>query len=173
MLWDTQLATLNALNIVPSRLTEAAADLIASIASAEETSSWHEALSIHTQTLVDNQAAIREIANTLRLPGHGRSATESIDRISTIVSEILAEKRTKSASYARMFASFRKLCSENDRLNENFAALLIAVNNALALAHDAAVGRAARGVIQSRPTSPQNHRNNALQRVGNSRILEG
>lgn len=172
MLWDTQLATLNALNIIPGRLTEAAADLIASIASAEETSGWYEALSLHTQTLVDNQAAIRDIADTLQLPEHGRSATESIDRISTIVSEILAEKRT-STSYAEMLASFRKLCSENGRLNENFTALLIAVNNALARAHDVAVSRSARGAIQSRPTNPRNNRNNALQRVENSRILEG
>ena len=160
MLWDTQLATLNALNIVPGRLTEAAADLIASIASTDEPSIWHEALCVNTQTLADNRAAIREIANSQQLPGHGRPATESIDRISTIVSEILAVKCMKCASNARMFASFRKLCIENDRLKENFAALLFAVNNALALAHDAAVSWSARTypVSTDKPAEPPKQR---------------
>jgi CheY-like chemotaxis protein len=146
MLWDTHLATLNALSAVLGDLAEAAASLIANTAKTEAVSSWQLALRIHTQTLVENRIAIREIANSLHLPGPGWSAAESIDRISSIVSEILAAKRTNSASDAQMLASLRDLCSEKDRLKEKFAALLIAVNNALVLANDAAVSRSARTV---------------------------
>jgi hypothetical protein len=137
MLWDTQLTTLNVLNTIPSRLAEAAAGVIASNVETEDTSSWHHALSMHMQAFLDDQAAIREIANSLQLPGAGQSATDSIDRISTIVSEILAEKSTKSASHAGMLANFRELCSENDRLKESLAVLRSAVKKALALAHNA------------------------------------
>lgn len=140
------LATLHTLSAVPGDLAEAAASLIANTAKTEAVSNWQQALRIHTQTLVENRAAIREIANSLHLPGRGQSATESIDRISTIVSEMLAAKRTNSASDAQMLASLRDLCSEKDRLKEKFAALLIAVNNALVLANDAAVSRSARTV---------------------------
>lgn len=146
MLWDTQLATLNLVSAVPGRMAEAAAGLIASDVDAEGASSWRQAMRIHMQTFTDNQAAIRRIADAQQLPGYGRSATESIDRLSTIVSEILTAKHANSASDAQMFESFRDLCSENDRLKENIAALLIAVNNALVLAKDAAVSRSARAV---------------------------
>jgi CheY-like chemotaxis protein len=127
-------------------LRRSIAEMIANTAKTEAVSSWQLALRIHTQTLVENRIAIREIANSLHLPGPGWSATESIDRISSIVSEILAAKRTNSASDAQMLASLRDLCSEKDRLKEKFAALLIAVNNALVLANDAAVSRSARTV---------------------------
>lgn len=146
MLWGTHLATLNALSTVPGDLAEAAASLIADTAKTEAVSNWQQALRIHTQTLVENRVAIREIANSLHLSGRDWFATESIDRISTIVSEILAAKRTNSASDAQMLASLRDLYSEKDRLKEKFAALLIAVNNALVLADDLAVSRLARTV---------------------------
>jgi len=137
MLWDTQLTTLNTLDAIPSRLAEAAAGVIASNIEAEDAGNWHQALSIHMQSLLDDQTAIREIADSLHLPGQGQAAAQSIDRISGIVSEIFAEKSRKTASQARMLANFRELCSENDRLKECLAALRSAVKKALALAHSA------------------------------------
>jgi len=156
MLWDAQLATLNALSAVPGDLAEAADGVIAGKADAEEASDWQQALRINTQTLVDNQAAIGRIADAQQLPQHGRAATESINRLNTIVSEILAEKRTTSFFHARKLANFRELCSENDHLKENFAALLTAVNNARVRANDAAVSRSARtvGPSMTKPTEP-------------------
>lgn len=143
MLWDAQLATLNALNAVLGDLAEAAASLVAGKATTEAANGWRQALSVHTETLVDNRAAIREISRSLHVPGHGWSTTESIDRIRALVSEILAAKYTNSASDTQMRTSLKDLCNEKDRLKEEFAALLVILNNALTHASDAAASRSA------------------------------
>jgi hypothetical protein len=173
MLWDTQLATLKTMNAVPSRLAEAAAGVIASEAESEEARGWQHSLRKHTQMFVDNQAAIREIANSQQLPHHGRSATESIDRISTIVSEILAEKCTKSAFHARKHANFWELYSENDRLKQSLAALLTAVKKVLALAHNGEWASRFARTAGPRWGNRQSQRDQISQDIGGRNVVLG
>lgn len=130
-LWTTQLAALEALNDVPDRLAEATAALTADTCDTTPANGWRRALQINMRTLVGNQEPIRDVASSLHLEEQGESLNRAINRLSTVVAELLAVHGPTHGSHARTPGLYMEIRRENELLKQGLAGLLEGLKRAI------------------------------------------